>query len=187
MVPVLTIVAGLGRGDFRSSRLKNTIKFCFLTLISWLYQLWVGFCGAHLVGCGWGVSVVLSGIFILGTDPTSIFSAPTPPQSLRYQFLALLTTQSFRHQTHLNLFDTNPPQSFRYQFSTLLTTKSFLHHSKSQSIILLGTSPTKLFFQVLPPQSSKPTTTIWSVSEKGLWWIVFVLISVFHLYFYLYL
>ena len=97
MTPVLTIVAGFGRGDLRSSRLKKAqFKICSQSLS--------GF-SAHLVGCGWSVSVVLSGIFILGTDTSSKFSAPNSPQ-----FLLTLLTNQFQG---MMILPGTPTQSFQ--------------------------------------------------------------------------
>ena len=79
---------------------------------------------AHLVGWGWGVSVVLSGIFIVGKVPTlpkcastrvaSILPAPELPQAFRHQPIEI-----FSAPTKQIVLAPSPPQGFQW-FSLLL-------------------------------------------------------------------
>ena len=123
---------GLAGGTFAPPDWKlQKVRFClFLTS------------DPHLVGWGWGVSVVLSGIFIVGRVPAlpkcastrvaSIFSAPELPQTFRHQpksiFLAPVPPQGFQW---FSLLLGSPPRFFQInnKYLKFLKNKSECNYS----------------------------------------------------------
>ena len=101
---------------------------------------------AHLVGCGWGVSVVLSGIFIVGKVPTlpkcastrvaSILPAPELPQAFRHQPIEIFSAPTkpiFSAPTKPIFFGTEPSSRFLVIFTALRFSCSLLPNQQQIS------------------------------------------------------